>query len=1646
MPRKRLNKKVALIGSVVFVLVVLAAIGVVLRLSQDPEKFIKDGDAAVKAAREAADEQIKEEKYEEAERNYQKAGSLAETDSLKVEMLFKLTDIYIETDQWRKVLGCWNMIIKIDPENARALYGRLKFFYIRAYSGARGAWQEVESQGSKFIELAESSDLLGEDTAQWEFLERPEAKDVGVRLGPYLYLVRGRANLEIARLGAVTDPEASLSTAIDDLQRVIELEPDNVEAYEYLARAHITKGQILASKGNLDEREKAASQAQELLSRAVEVAGADPSPSISLLNLRLEIMLDQGQDREQVRSLEPEYLLLVEQFDSRAAAYVALARFYERLGPKSLDKAVEAVDKAVELDKENVAYAMNAAELHYRGFSVYHQNAELYKAVEVAENALTLPDAQDKPGPRQQANIMNKLALYIFLTHCYVEQVLEPCDQKSEAQSEEWLANAERAVAEIEQIFGSGEDPQVIKWQGMLELAKGNRNIAIRKLYAAYEQLKASGVEEEQLSPWRYSYAQLSYVLAKVFKNTDEVGAVGQFIESALRAGITRTKPEALLDYVDVLLELRGRSSTALSVVNFFENEYWANDRSRVLRIKVYIAANQFDQAEEELAKASPDDTDMMKLNLELLRAKISRAQRAIRQRKSAESLAVVYQQMLDVQEQGLESLTAELERYRDALSELVGKLLSLEPNAVGEGSVVAVCDNHIAGGKIEQAKAVVEQFLEYFPDNTTALFYQRVLSEPDPNGIPEDRRKEIEARALSNIADPMERSVKLGLFYQRHNEPNSAAAEFKKVLETAETAVVQKDVVETLSSLEIEEITDLQRSAAEYLFGIAIGSSEWGLAEQIAEMSRSQNLDGCEGSFFAARLAAAKQDYGDALAKLEECLRYRPVFSRGFMWRSNVNAALGNERESIEDAQRAASLNPLDGAIARVLANVLYQRNQKLGDNVSSQQVIETRAALDRAVRLNPGDLGLLSVYAEYIIPMEPVRALAIRQNLQKTAPSMENALLLARLAMRMAVDESDAERKEALFSIAASSFEQARAIDPNDRTMLYNYSEYYRLRGQEEKAEQLLLGSQDKGLLWRHHLRSGRFEDASSILEQLYQNEEKDTEVLRGLLLVAEKTSDKEAAKLYSEELLSLEDIAENRLLQIQTFLRLGLVKEAEYKVQSLKERYPDEPKILLVAAWLAMRQGQLARALDLANQNIEINQDDAAAWQLRGELNLLRADYAQAIIDLKRSKSLSAEPTTRIALARAYRRAGRYEDAVTELKSTINDPQSPIAARELLLEIYLQLDRKEDLRRLYDDTLRRFGNSVAWLNRAGAFALSQGDFSRAEQLYERALQMGSREDGARASVLAGYLHALVLSGKLDKVFEEAGKHVNGDFAGIAFVRMAEAKLKLGDRTSAIEYCRKAVEKAGTNATVVSGIVQNINSLLGTDETLKYCQERLEADPDSLSANLAMYNLARENSQYNKAVGYIDKCLDVTGPDNPQAIDYVFKKVELLTLAYSKTSDKNYLERAIGEYESLLVKVPNNTGVLNNLAYMLAENNERLDDALEYLRRAHQARPNDPGFLDTYSYVLYKKGRYEEASEFLQSSLQQYEQQRTSAPADVYEHLGMIKEELGSVSEALAAYKQALEIGADELPEPVIERIKSAIDRLSQQDGADE
>jgi len=1684
MARKRLNKKVALIGSTVLLLVILGIVAIILRLGRDPETFIKDGDAAWLA-----------KDYKTAQRNYLKAHNYAKSPDLKIEILFKLADMYIETDEWPKVRGCWEQIINIDTRNVEARLARFKYVYTVAdiYASAGRdvgtVWKEVQSQASELVEVAEEKGLLADDRAQWEpsfgVAEEQCRRVSAQRMDLYLYLLKGRAGYELAKMGAVTVPKELLTEAIDDLEKVRRLDPNNVDACYYLALAAIERGEILASEGNLDERDRAAKQAEELLEKAVEIVSSDPKAHINLLSRKLQFARkgDRAQERQRIQVLEPEYQALVEKFPTCADVFAARSQFYSvysvcsepQLGLSRLDRSIESAEKAMELDPRNVSYPLSAATLHYRKFSIYGQSDEIHKAIEIAKKALSLPGVQETTGPSNYLSRISRFSLYSFLAKCYVEQLLEPSEVLTASETDLLLASAEQAVHEIEQIFGSGEEPEVVKWQGMLELARGKTAQAVMKLYAAYEQLKAS-------KPRGRRDAQLSYTLAELFKDTYEQGAVIEFLVDALESGIELTKPQAILDYLEVLGRLDMWSHVLSPAnpynINAYEENFGPKRKSQVIRIKALIGTNQISEAEEELAKFKLDDPNTIKLNLTLTGAKIKQLKVAIEQKQAVDaSGGIVFEE--EQEEVGsdvsVQLMRNELDGHEERRAQLVRKLLSVEPNSVTEASIIIVCDNYVSRGRTSEAKDLVNRYLHYFPDNEAVLFYKQLLSEPEPGNVSQQRQYELKLRVISNIADPILRALNLGRFYERHNEPNKA---IEQLTEALEMGTKQQAIQGGLASNQER----LYRLAANHLLEIACAVENWQLAQRVVDIARRDNLDDCQGQLFEARLAVIKGEFEDALSRTNECLKQKPIFSHTYMLRSNIYSGLGNENAAIENIRKAALLNPMDSVIAKGLANTLYLRNKRLGNRVTSDQVLETKKALERAVRLNLGDLALLSAYAGYISTTEPMKALAIRQTIQRNTTSVQNSVLLGRLATRLAQQERDAKRKEVLFAIAVGSLEQAKQIEPQNEAMLESYAEYYHARGQEKEALKLLQESEGHGLLWRHHFQLGRYGQAKKTLEQLYRESSlgprdpslgagepltedeirATSDVIEGLMLVAERTDDREGVMKYSEELLLLEPSEQNYFNQLRALLNVGLTKEAEHKLQSFKEKHPADPRVPAIEGWLAMRQGQLDKALEFVNYSLEIQPDNAGAWRLRGEINALRADYDQAIIDLKKSKMLSDEPSTKLSLARAYLQAERVDDAVIELKNTINDPGTPEQARLLLEWIYLKRGRKETLEKFYEDNLQRFPEDAMWHNKAAAYALGEGKLDRADQLFEKAYQLKCQEhlgddpdtelqDAQYATALDGYLNILLLMAgrrnniyrpeKLDKVFEVGKEFVDTAFAPIVFYRMAEAKLKLGDRDAAVDYCRTAVDKTGTNESLASEILYGMSLLLGEQEVSKYCLQRLQADPKSLVDNFVMFNLTQFKHQHNEAIDYIDKCIQIVGSDSDAGFRYRAKKARLMNIAYDETSDKSYLDGAIAVFESLLDKMPNNTHNLNNLAYLLAKKNERLPKALEYSKRAVENQPNNPNFLDTYAWVLYKNGKKAEAAEFLAASLQQYQQSAITAPAEVYMHLGVVKEELGERIQALAAYKQAMEVGKDEgLSGAVKEQISVAIERLSQ------
>ena len=123
-------------------------------------------------------------------------------------------------------------------------------------------------------------------------------------------------------------------------------------------------------------------------------------------------------------------------------------------------------------------------------------------------------------------------------------------------------------------------------------------------------------------------------------------------------------------------------------------------------------------------------------------------------------------------------------------------------------------------------------------------------------------------------------------------------------------------------------------------------------------------------------------------------------------------------------------------------------------------------------------------------------------------------------------------------------------------------------------------------------------------------------------------------------------------------------------------------------------------------------------------------------------------------------------------------------------------------------------------------------------------------------------------------------------------------------------------------------------------------------------------MYNIMAIKGEYNKAIDYIDDCLDIIGTGTTSQQRYLSNKASILLMAFQKTNDKKYIQMAIELYGSLLDDMPMNPMVLNNIAYWMIYMDTDVEKAAEYAKKAAEMQPENPNILDTYGYALCKIG----------------------------------------------------------------------------------
>ncbi len=482
-------------------------------------------------------------------------------------------------------------------------------------------------------------------------------------------------------------------------------------------------------------------------------------------------------------------------------------------------------------------------------------------------------------------------------------------------------------------------------------------------------------------------------------------------------------------------------------------------------------------------------------------------------------------------------------------------------------------------------------------------------------------------------------------------------------------------------------------------------------------------------------------------------------------------------------------------------------------------------------------------------------------------------------------------------------------------------------------------------------------------------------------------------------------LEHSPENPRLQLERcrlLLVSGMLDEAdEFSAQLYGER-PDDPQVLGLRIQILERKGDLKGASDLHAQQLAAHPDDpdllrahAALLFRAGSMDegeaILRERLAEDPLDHGSAEMMIAyllsedrreealgfaearvedwpdEEFPQRQLADLYLEEGRENDACNLLLPLARDGRLEHPAAIMLTDLLVRQGRIEEAWELASGFLESGEEDAMVLQMVGEIAMEQDHLEEAVEALERALRMRPQDPDVLVSLL------LAMSRRYPELVG----------APAADPRQGEAA-------------------------VDDQIRERYNRLLVV------AQDRI--GEDSFRQNLILGAMLRRAKRSEEAVIPLLRASQLR-PDNTQA---------LYDLAWAQ-EEAGFYEEACDTLDRLLVLQPEEAHLLNFYGYLLADQNRELERAAEMIQLAVEAEPENPYYLDSLGWVLYRQGEYEEALEYLIDASNKLGDDPT-----ILLHIGDTLLALERWDTALGVLQRALAVGGD--AEELRERIERA------------
>jgi tetratricopeptide (TPR) repeat protein len=245
---------------------------------------------------------------------------------------------------------------------------------------------------------------------------------------------------------------------------------------------------------------------------------------------------------------------------------------------------------------------------------------------------------------------------------------------------------------------------------------------------------------------------------------------------------------------------------------------------------------------------------------------------------------------------------------------------------------------------------------------------------------------------------------------------------------------------------------------------------------------------------------------------------------------------------------------------------------------------------------------------------------------------------------------------------------------------------------------------------------------------------------------------------------------------------------------------------------------------------------------------------------------------------------------------------------------------------------------------------------------------------------------------------------KNLNENYPNewIPYYYLAELDISDNKIPAGVIKLQKAIELADTTKDAFLQVGYALFRIGRNDESYDILSRGLQYYPEDFRMNYFYGLTLQRKGREPEAVDYFLKALKIS-PDELSV---------MTTLALSYNGLKKYKE-ADEIYERALELDPYNVLILNNYAYNLSERGVNLERALEMSKFTIEKEPNSASYLDTYGWICYKMGNYEEAKKYIEKAVG-----ISGSSAVLMEHLGDVYDAMRDYKNAKKYWEKALEL----------------------------